>query len=813
MKHRYLSLSLLFTLLFTTSLNAQDFLGLRQMNYSGVHGIDLNPANVVDSRYRMDINLAGASAGVWNNYLGASRANLQDTNLTSQANFFDDYVEVWESNRNKSIYVNTELQLPSFMFNFNEQNAGAFTMRWRTMANIDGISPELALLIKEQLEYPSLWVSELENPNLSIQTMTWVEYGLTYGRVLREEDQHFIKVGGRVKFLQGLGAGYFFMKNARYEFQNSDTISVFSSEVDYGHSTNFEIEPNNLKYRFISKPGLGLDVGIVYEYRPDWQKHKFDMDGETDLWRRDENKYKFKAGFSITDIGSIKFDKGDLSTNFIADITLANIDTFDHIQDVFDFDSTMNAMFGTSSNDERQFRMNLPTAMSFQFDYHIWKDLYINFTPFFAVQWTQNENKVHYYTNYSLTPRYDYKWAGISIPLSYSPIAGERIGLGLRAGPILIGTSNINALFKNKAIYGGDLWAAVKVPIPHGRVKDDDEDKVSNKKDECPEIAGVWQFKGCPDTDLDGIRDTEDECPAEAGLLEFNGCPDTDKDGLPDKIDKCPTVPGLKEFEGCPDKDGDGIQDSEDDCPEVAGLKEFNGCPDTDGDGIIDSEDLCPEVPGPKENDGCPDTDGDGIFDYLDECPTVPGPGENKGCPWPDTDGDGLLDKDDKCPNNPGPVENEGCPYADTDGDGVLDKDDKCPNVPGVVENFGCPKIAEEEQEILNTAFDNLEFETGKDIIRNSSFPSLVELADLLKKKSEWKLLIVGHTDNVGSERGNLILSKKRATAVQKFLMDNGVPEAALTVEYYGETRPIADNDTEEGRQKNRRVEMTVVFE
>ena len=179
----------------------------------------------------------------------------------------------------------------------------------------------------------------------------------------------------------------------------------------------------------------------------------------------------------------------------------------------------------------------------------------------------------------------------------------------------------------------------------------------------------------------------------------------------------------------------------------------------------------------------------------------------------PDTDGDGLLDKDDKCPYLAGPRANEGCPYQDTDEDGVLDKDDKCPNTPGPVANEGCPEIEESVQEILNTAFENLEFETGKDIIKDESLPSLSELADVLVKKPEWKLQIAGHTDNVGPAQSNLILSKKRAESVKKFMISKGIDASRLSTLYFGETDPIADNGTAEGRQKNRRVEMTIIFE
>jgi outer membrane protein OmpA-like peptidoglycan-associated protein len=147
------------------------------------------------------------------------------------------------------------------------------------------------------------------------------------------------------------------------------------------------------------------------------------------------------------------------------------------------------------------------------------------------------------------------------------------------------------------------------------------------------------------------------------------------------------------------------------------------------------------------------------------------------------------------------------------DGDGILDKDDDCPTVKGVIENKGCPKIAEEEKEILKTAFENLEFNTGNAIIKDVSFASLDELAALLVKKKEWKLQISGHTDNVGDAQKNLVLSKQRAEAVKAYLVSKGVEASRLNTLFFGETQPIATNDTPEGRQKNRRVEMTVVFQ
>ena len=116
--------------------------------------------------------------------------------------------------------------------------------------------------------------------------------------------------------------------------------------------------------------------------------------------------------------------------------------------------------------------------------------------------------------------------------------------------------------------------------------------------------------------------------------VNFGG-KDTDKDGIYDRHDDCPSVAGLPEFNGCPDDDGDGIENSKDACPNDAGLLEFNGCPDSDGDGVADPNDACPDVAGLAKFKGCPDSDGDGIADPQDKCPNEAGPADNAGCPNP----------------------------------------------------------------------------------------------------------------------------------------------------------------------------------
>ncbi len=111
---------------------------------------------------------------------------------------------------------------------------------------------------------------------------------------------------------------------------------------------------------------------------------------------------------------------------------------------------------------------------------------------------------------------------------------------------------------------------------------------------------------------------------------------------------------------------------------------------------------------------------------------------------------------------------------------------------------------------VLKDVFENLTFETNKDVIKEESYPYLDELASTLTEAPEWKLTIVGHTDNVGKDAFNMDLSLRRANSVKKYLVSKGVDESVITTDGKGETMPIASNNTKEGRAKNRRVEFTI---
>ncbi len=321
----------------------------------------------------------------------------------------------------------------------------------------------------------------------------------------------------------------------------------------------------------------------------------------------------------------------------------------------------------------------------------------------------------------------------------------------------------------------------------------------------------------CTDKDGDGICDQEDKCPEEPGTVENKGCP-----------------PGKKPGD-CEDKDGDGICDKDDECPEVKGTKEFKGCPedpngDNDKDGVINKDDLCPNQFGLKENKGCPmgDRDNDGIRDDIDKCPDVAGTLANGGCPLGDRDQDGILDNVDPCPDEAGPLSNFGCPpgkqpggmggfagkvagfdpNGDDDGDGIPNGIDKCPQTAGTKGRNGCPTIDPEAKRLIDIAIRHVYYDFDKAELRSESFPYLNNLANWMVEHPEYNIRIDGHTDNRGTPEYNIDLSKNRIFSVLHYMEERGVATNRIAYGWHGETMPVATNNTDQGRQSNRRVEM-----
>jgi OOP family OmpA-OmpF porin len=239
---------------------------------------------------------------------------------------------------------------------------------------------------------------------------------------------------------------------------------------------------------------------------------------------------------------------------------------------------------------------------------------------------------------------------------------------------------------------------------------------------------------------------------------------------------------------------------------------------DTDGDGVLDMWDECPNTARGVEvtSRGCEivnidrDADGDRVLDRLDECPNTPAgvPVDPTGCPL-DSDRDGVTTDRDRCPSTPPGAEVDvfGCSVdRDNDGDGVINLDDECPSTqPGArVDANGC-----EFTDVIR--LPGVNFGAASDLLLPGTESQLESAAATLIRYPDLQVEVAGHTDSDGPGDANFGLSERRANTVRDQLIMFGVDEARLTAVGYGESQPIADNETVEGRAINRRVELRIV--
>jgi len=587
----------------TFSAKAQSYLGYTHDNYAGVQSVLFNPASIADSRFKTDVSIFSVSGSAANDLYGV---NLFD--VYKKGYDFDTQSVVTAKKANNGI-ANFDIMGPSFMFNIAPKHTIAVFTRARSLTNLRNINGSLVDQVKDGLDQASDFNFNAGNPNGA--SHTWGEFGVSYAAVLYQKEQHFLKGGLTAKYLQGGVNGYTKGKDVSVVY-NENTVNpeqgtlVSNGQITVGTSQDFETKKD---YDFDSGAnGFGLDFGLVYEWRPDYDQYDLSKAKPADNNFRDLNKYKLRFGLSVTDIGSINYKNARQDT-----YNVNGVITQEMINDADNIYQFLNDHY-TKTSSTRGTKVNLPTAIHADVDWNMYRKFYLNLNGDINMVSGNKLNGYGIADRVTLTPRYESRWFSFYVPLTYMEYSGMQVGSGLRVGAFFIGSGSILTNLVSKESKAADFHLGVKIPVYEKKFKDTDEDGVIDKEDSCRKVAGPAENNGCPwpDADKDGVFDKDDACPNVAGPIENKGCPwkDSDGDTLLDNVDACPIIAGPVENKGCP-------------------------WPDTDGDGVLDKDDACPTVAGLVENKGCPtlDADKDGVPDNIDECPLIAGPADNKGCP------------------------------------------------------------------------------------------------------------------------------------------------------------------------------------
>ncbi|MDA9893539.1 OmpA family protein [Flavobacteriaceae bacterium] len=175
-----------------------------------------------------------------------------------------------------------------------------------------------------------------------------------------------------------------------------------------------------------------------------------------------------------------------------------------------------------------------------------------------------------------------------------------------------------------------------------------------------------------------------------------------------------------------------------------------------------------------------------------------------------DVDSDGVLDRDDDCLDQAGDAKNKGCPWPDKDNDGVPDDKDNCPEEVGTQENNGCPIVPSKFTEFIESDKNNILFTVSSSQLDSDAKFTLNSVKTLLDFYTKTSITIEGYASTDGSTAYNQKLSEERAMEIKNYLVSNNIAPERLSIIGYGESRPIANNSTTDGRAKNRRAQIKI---
>jgi hypothetical protein len=471
---------LLVQFLFHTIFNfctAQSFAGFLTDNYAGVHAVISNPANIADSRLKTDINIVGFSAGAYNDIY---RAKFSDFFKIKD---IESSVEKKLTPKN-SLASNVDVLGLAWMGKVKEGHNLAIYTRSRSMlniANIDGNLIDAVYTSNNTVSY------NVTNQNANLSTNNWLEGGASYALDLFEgglHGEHFLKAGLTLKYLYGYGNNYVQTHNVNIKFSylgNPDLSNyVTSGIVDMGNIGSLEQFKAVENYQYFNAlknvaknngQGIGGDIGLVYEYRPDIQLYTYENEKGEKVYHKDENKYKLKVGLSLTDFGTIAYKNNVKERTF--DVGGTNIKRKVQSQE---FGITYKILPGSEKN---ELKAKLPFALHFNIDWNILNRWYLNVNTDRRLLAETTQNASFIQNNITVTPRFESQRFSAYLPLSIYSLSGFQAGFGLRYGGFYFGSGSIITALIQKT-QSADVYLGLKIPFyqPKIEVKPKPETKV-----------------------------------------------------------------------------------------------------------------------------------------------------------------------------------------------------------------------------------------------------------------------------------------------------------------------------------------------
>ncbi|MFK8262789.1 DUF5723 family protein [Capnocytophaga canimorsus] len=426
------------TALFSVGVSAQQpFSGIRSSSYLGVQSTLSNPANIVASSKKWDVNLLSFQVNFAN--------NATDLKLSSVK---DDLFKL--ENDKISGVINADVLGPSFMVG-GSKFAFALTSRARVFAHLNNLNTHLFKALSENKLTENYVLQSPENQGVTANG--WSEIGGTFSMVLFQDLNHVIKAGVTAKLLQGFTSSYVQingLKDAKIEVDGNELyltnanagVVMLNSGVDFTNLKNVsDITKSYGK-------GIGFDLGLVYERQLE----------SADDWCPNcgiGRGYRYKIGVSLLDIGGIKYSSNPQNSfQYLLNVPAGKRFRLDNLGDNLTQiqENLKKSEYVKTGGISDSYKASLPTSLNLIFDYYAGSRFFVEFASQFNLVSKEDSAKNAYYANsYSLTPRFEGKYFGFYLPLNYSDLSKFNAGVALRMGPLFVGSGSALSVLTNKS--------------------------------------------------------------------------------------------------------------------------------------------------------------------------------------------------------------------------------------------------------------------------------------------------------------------------------------------------------------------------
>ncbi len=438
-------------ILIAVTAHSQERVGLANSNYAGTTGMPLNPSSMVDSKSWLDINLIGADAFAWNNFVYLSKSNFYFWKNVPQNNWPTPLYRM--NGKEKHGVVNMRVDGPSFTLSHGK-NAFGFHTAARTFVSFEDLLEPSAVYLYEGLDFDPQQNVTYNQQKMGIYATAWAEVGLSYGRIVYQRGKNLVNSGITAKYLMGIGHMSMYLDELNHTVVSDEDWNITNLTGQYAMT-----EPG-----VATGHGFAVDLGVTYkrmlEDVDDYVPHTAQSDcGTID--------YKYKIGISLLDLGGINFNKNSLIRRFENSTTTWENYPDAEVNSMSDIDALIASQFASDAGSMTsgvRYGTALPSAVSVQFDYNLGKNFYANATWVQGFKLSKGTTGIRR-SLLAITPRYETKWFEASLPVSLYDYRSPQLGLAFRFHSITIGSDNILPFFIPMDIYSANIYASVKITL------------------------------------------------------------------------------------------------------------------------------------------------------------------------------------------------------------------------------------------------------------------------------------------------------------------------------------------------------------